>query len=618
MKLTYNLLLILCAIFFMASCQEEKDALGTGGTGYLRLTVNGSNETTTKAATLPEGYTGEQLAVEIVDAEGKTVKNTNDWTEWEGDQIALSAGKYTIKAHSYGFDGKQSAMAAPYYYGSAEVSIENGKEANATVVCKLANVKMSVKIADDIKENFQKFGVSVEAKDGTSCDPLAFNIDLAANGVADTAYFPVTDLVVTYSATNKAGDKQNSDKYELAKVAGNDHYILNFTLQEQGAGGVTVEVDETMHAYIYEFKVSPNPTDGATLEANAWAKFAYLSASNVTASSGATLSNLKLQYRQEGTEAWADLETTTTGEAGKEVYTATATSLAANTTYEYRLAGDNEFATTPQQFTTEEATFLTNGDFEDWCVRSAATALGSSNTTFPCSESDYDAGKMFWDTSNRGANSASQIDPTNFVTDPVVSGTRAACLKTASVMGFLAAASLYTGQFVSATMDWGSFSAVALIDFGRPFTSRPIALKGSYKYTPAKVTVGGDLPANATVSEGSDDQCSIYIALTKGAHRVDNSNPDTFLSLERIKQDDNIIAYGELPSGAATSGEGYVNFTIPLKYKNLTDTPTHIIVVCSASKYGDYMTGGEGSTLYVDDFSLIYDGTPTIWDLSNK
>ena len=151
MKSIYNLLLILCALFSMASCQEENDALGTGGTGYLRLTVNGSSETTTKAANLPAGYTGKQIAVEIVDAEGKSVKSTNDWTEWEGEQIALPAGEYTVKAHSYGFDGKQSAMAAPYYYGSAEVTIENGKEVNQAIVCKLANVKMSVKIADDIK-----------------------------------------------------------------------------------------------------------------------------------------------------------------------------------------------------------------------------------------------------------------------------------------------------------------------------------------------------------------------------------------------------------------------------------------------------------------------------------
>ena len=365
MKSIYNLLLILCALFSMASCQEENDALGTGGTGYLRLTVNGSSETTTKAANLPAGYTGKQIAVEIVDAEGKSVKSTNDWTEWEGEQIALPAGEYTVKAHSYGFDGKQSAMAAPYYYGSAEVTIENGKEVNQAIVCKLANVKMSVKIADDIKEHFNTFGLSVKAKDEKSCDPITFDIDLSAATVKDTAYFPVTDLVVSYSGQGKEGGS-GSAEYELTEVKGNDHYILNFTLQDHGQGDVTVEVDPTMHVYEYTFVVSQHPTNSALLEANAWAKFAYLSASNVTTASGATLSNPKLQYRQKDTEAWTDLETTSTGEGEDVVYTATATSLAANTTYVYRLVGDNNVETNQGEFTTEEEAQLQNAGFEDW------------------------------------------------------------------------------------------------------------------------------------------------------------------------------------------------------------------------------------------------------------
>jgi hypothetical protein len=34
--------------------------------------------------------------------------------------------------------------------------------------------------------------------------------------------------------------------------------------------------------------------------------------------------------------------------------------------------------------------------------------------------------------------------------------------------------------------------------------------------------------------------------------------------------------------------------------------------VFSASKYGDYFHGGEGSTLYVDDFSFEYGENPIV------
>ncbi len=35
--------------------------------------------------------------------------------------------------------------------------------------------------------------------------------------------------------------------------------------------------------------------------------------------------------------------------------------------------------------------------------------------------------------------------------------------------------------------------------------------------------------------------------------------------------------------------------------------PTHLIVVCSASRWGDYFTGSTDSCLLVDDLELIYE-----------
>lgn len=604
MKSIYNLLLILCALFFMASCQEENDALGTGGTGYLRLTVNGSSETTTKAANLPAGYTGKQIAVEIVDAEGKSVKSTNDWTEWEGEQIALPAGEYTIKAHSYGFDGKQSAMAAPYYYGSAEVTIENGKEVNQAIVCKLANVKMSVKIADDIKEHFNTFGLSVKAKDEKSCDPITFDIDLSAATVKDTAYFPVTDLVVSYSGQGKEGGS-GSAEYELKEVKGNDHYILNFTLQDHGQGDVTVEVDPTMHVYEYTFVVSQHSTNSALLEANPWAKHAYLSASGVTTKDGAALSNLKLQYRQKGSEDWTGLETTSTGEGEDVVYTATATSLTANTTYEYRLAGDNEFSTGFQEFTTEEEVALYNGGFEDWYNYNGEVWYAVKADDF-----DSETATAFWDSGNKGA-SLMEKNPTSPEESVIHTGnksTKSAKLQSQFVglggkLGQFAAGNLYTGHFVKTIGMSG-----AEIQFGSPFTGRPTQLHGYFQYTAGTVDYYGNVPDGALVENGGTDMNSIYIALSDAnAPYTVNTKEGTFVDFDK---DPNIIAYGELPTSECKTTNGWKEFTIDLVYRDLTRKPKYIILVCSASKYGDYFTGSTGSVMYLDDFSLVYGENP--------
>ena len=603
MKQIYNLLLILCALFFMVSCQGEQDVLDAGGTGYLRLTVSGSAPTT-KAANLPTGYTGKQIAVEIVNAEGKTVKSTNDWTEWEGEQIALAAGKYTLKAHSYGFDGKQSAMAAPYYYGSDEITIEKGKEANRTIVCKLANVKMSVKIADDIKANFKSFGVSVKAKDGTSCDPIAFNIDLAATAIKDTAYFPVTDLVVSYSGQGKEGGS-GADEYELTKVAANDHYILNFTLKSEGQGDVTVEVDPTMHTYEYTFKVSQHPFNGASLTANPWAKFAYLSASNVTASSGAALSNMKLQYRQVGTEDWTALETTSAGEGKDAIYSATATSLEPNTTYEYRLVGDNDFATTSMQFTTEDATALYNGGFENW--------YQAGDVWYAVAQADYNGGNAFWDSGNKGASMGNKnpTQPEEDVVHPGKNSAKSAKLQSQFVgltglLGQFAAGNLYTGHFVKTIGMSG-----AEIQFGSPFTTRPTQLHGYFQYTAGTVDYyGSNTPDDALVKKDGTDMNSIYIALSDAdTPYTVNTKEGTFVD---FANDPNIIAYGELPVSECKTTNGWKEFTIDLAYRDLTRKPKYIILVCSASKYGDYFTGSSGSVMYIDDFELVYGDTPVV------
>jgi len=43
-----------------------------------------------------------------------------------------------------------------------------------------------------------------------------------------------------------------------------------------------------------------------------------------------------------------------------------------------------------------------------------------------------------------------------------------------------------------------------------------------------------------------------------------------------------------------------------LEYKDLKRIPKYIIVVASSSKYGDYMEGGKGSTMWLDDLELVY------------
>ncbi|MCD8179125.1 MAG: PCMD domain-containing protein [Tannerellaceae bacterium] len=97
----------------------------------------------------------------------------------------------------------------------------------------------------------------------------------------------------------------------------------------------------------------------------------------------------------------------------------------------------------------------------------------------------------------------------------------------------------------------------------------------------------------------------IYIALTTWDEQfVASTATGTFVDFNS----EEIIAYGSLSAEEASRVmNSYDAFEIDLVYRNLEKIPTHILVVASASKYGDYFTGGNGSTLYIDEFELDFD-----------
>lgn len=582
MKQINNILLIGIACVFFFACQ--RDELSTQeNVGYLRVALEQSTEVNTKADAT---YKPKQMRVVIENSAGMTKFETNDHTaDLEGKELSLKQGEYTIEAVSYGWDGNAGADCA-YYTGKTTVTIEKGKTATANLVCSLANVKVTVAFEQAFLDKLGNGSINVQVKSATT---TVTPVDFAPKGTS-VAYFPVSDLTVTYTVVSAAG-KMSSNELPISEVSAKDHYILNFKNQAAGTGNVTVTVDPTMNQYTYDFTIDPNAKSGATLSANPWSQLAYLTATDITLDSG-DLSSLKFQYRPKNTDTWMDVATTVNTAASSA--TATLTGLTSATAYEYQLT-DGEISIAKVEFTTETEIALQNGNLDAW------TGNPDSETVSPNSPSD----SKFWDTSNTGANTITKKNPTRGVTSPVhTEGGMAAQLESKKVISFFAAASLYTGSFGKVSIP------NAIVNFGQPFTSRPVALKGFYQYKPVVIDiVGGNAPEG--VKAGDMDQCAIYIALAKKAYTINNGDLSSFIN---FKDDPNIIAYGELPSGAATEGDGYVEFNIPLKYKNLTDQPTHIIVVCSSSKYGDYMTGGVGSTLYVDDLSLIYDGTPTIWE----
>ena len=67
----------------------------------------------------------------------------------------------------------------------------------------------------------------------------------------------------------------------------------------------------------------------------------------------------------------------------------------------------------------------------------------------------------------------------------------------------------------------------------------------------------------------------------------------------------NVIAYGEKIFTEATAGDGLIEFEIPIEYFKTDVKAANIVIVASASRYGDYYAGGP-STMWLDDLELVY------------
>lgn len=595
MKQIYNILLIACtAILF--GCQDDRASLNQ--VGYLRLSVAESGQLNTRA------YDPKIMHVEVQSEDGEIVEQTDDLDEWEGEVFELPVGDYRIIAYSKDYQGVP-AFNSPYYHGDTTIQVKAATETTAKVNCKIANVKVTVNYSEDFKTTFAGRDVFVTV--GSAEEKPSFSSMTFKYGSDAALYLPSDcgPLKATLNVSKSDGSEEYytlSETKRLAEPKANDHFILNYQMGNTNKGDFTVTVDPTTNSYSYTFYINMTPLKvSAKYETvNAWATFAYLEASNVEADGEVNPTTVKFNYRKKGEQEWQEIATV----ESEGTYTACPTNLEDSTTYEYCLAVNGIQANMGPVFMTEEATELYNGSFDLWSQ--------VDKTIYP-----NEVGKSFWDTSNpgttQGMGAMVNINPTQGNSSIVhTKDGKSAELKTQHKVK-LAAASLYAGSFGG--LVGGVIPKGAKINFGQPFTSRPISLHGFFQYAPVAINyVGGSQPAG-TVKEGDNDICSIFIALAKDTYQVDNTDTNTLLTEEKIKNSDQFIAYGELPIEQCISTEKkWKEFNIPLKYKNMTDKPTHIIIVCTSSKYGDYFTGGDGSTMYLDDFSLIYDGEPTIWE----
>ena len=172
------------------------------------------------------------------------------------------------------------------------------------------------------------------------------------------------------------------------------------------------------------------------------------------------------------------------------------------------------------------------------------------------------------------------------------------------------------GKFAAGNIFLGRFAGVSgtngIVHFGRPSTVRPAALHGWVKYDQGVIDKMGSAPTDTPdLKVGDLDQGSIYIAVGDWTAEQYGGDADSPIAIDTRDEStffnpygENVIGYGCLRFEEST--DGWMEFTIPLDYISTSRIPTHLVIVCTGSRWGDYFTGSTQSRMVVDDLELIY------------
>ena len=531
------------ALSFLASCAIENDIPYPQIVGSITaFEVEGQRG--------PEDNEGSTAAV--IDANARTVtvyvNDSVDVRELKITRLALDPRDAALvvdsalcdDAEHFPFEHFASLDSIPV---SSNTRVDFSKPVNMTVRTYQDYVwKVTVEQIIDRK-------VDVEGMTSCVIDPSTRNVIIYVGSDQDLSNITIKEL-------NLGG--------EFGEVTPNPADVHDFTTSQKFYARLNWEPEgqySTWNVFVYHDEGGGSSTSNSDV-------FARVTSATLTGNiqSGKTP---VVEYKEQSASDW---QTVSDVSVSSTKFTANITGLSASTTYSYRVSVDG-VAGAEKTFTTVAATPLENGGFENWHTE--------GKIEIPNAE-----GSDFWGTGNPGA--ASFIGNLTTPTNDAVSG-QAACLETKDAFIKLGAGNIFTGDF---QLDGTN----GILHFGRPFTSFPTALRLHYKYTSATIDRIGDEVGSLENLRGRPDSCHIFIALS------DKSEPYEIRTKPSVRQlfdknDRNIIAYGEFIKGESVSS--YQQLTIPLEYRATNRTPKYIIIVCAASKYGDYFIGGVGSTISI-------------------
>lgn len=681
------------SVWCAVSCADDPTVHTAADKGWLRIKGISSDVSMVERVSYAET---DSYRVDIVNESGATVMSFEDSREMP-EAVELDNGTYTAVAVS----GKDADdWENPYLIGRETFEIRTGKATTVSIVCRIANVKVSVRFDGSVSEAFSSYKAIVrnnrnkasltfsenEIRSGYFSDPgsLTWELDLVnkqgavykmrktITGVKAREHYILTfkvsdsgeitdggihssvtidpntddidhDITITpgrspmgsFSSENvdlngfaviefgevtparvdveaQAGiDLLYITHYDKTLVAQGIPEFVNLTTADEAtvaalnaaglrwggigtasgfvdfsgitAGMKTGEHNITLmmldsHCQLVEqvvcFNVRSSNANTATKGVEAFAKYAFVEAEWT---SGVQPEGLTFEYRKDVGETWTALPESDIKIDGRR-FTATIRGLVPDTKYKVR-SRSADIEGNEMSFTTESVVLIPNLNMDSWSQ--------SGKTWNPWG----DGVEQYWDTGNSGVTIVKDSN-TVPVDEPEAYKGRGVRMQSlwvdATVVRTFAAGNLFTGYFKTNISNPKSSP-----HFGRPYTGRPSGLRFFYKYSSTTINRG-----DAHI--GEPDQMHVYISLEKWPDGTTErpSNPKV-VGYGEFKTADNVTEY--------TEGGFDIEYTLEKDEAGNTIKPTHIVFVVTSSIYGADFIGGEGSTLYIDEFEMLFD-----------
>lgn len=598
--------ILCCAALTFIACEKENK--GSSGEGSLSLCVE-----TVKTKAMSDTELLENADVRIYKADFSGMVRQYKYSEIPAS-IYLPADDYRIDVKAGGSVMNPVVYASwdqKSYAGSENVTIKASTNSSVTVEAKISNAVTNISFDSSISELLNEgYTCTIGLSESDSSQQLVYT---ASESEKDGYFLPSgfePSLYWTFSGTLKKDGSSIVKSGRIDAVESAKLYNMSFKYTEKdGLLNLDIVVDDST-TDIYDGIIFVPVSTGlaSTSRYEIWA--GHFTAYADVDEGEYDPEKVYIEYRASGSEDWIRTTATRLSEGS---YSSLINNLSGSTEYEYRLVvtsmadGTEEIIEGVNTITTDIAPQAPNHSFE-------TTSNAESNkylSLYDPASADPTLQSKWWCNGNNGSTtvSASHVicypDKADYK-----DGNQSIVLESRYVVIKFAAGNLFSGHFGKVEGTKGG-----TVFFGRPFTARPTGMRLWAKYSGGKINRVENPPAG--VSEGQYDKASLRIALGTWDYKKYGGDADSPILINTIdtstfvdfSTDESTIAFGEkiLTSDEANSTNVWQQITIPLEYRDVKTTPTHIVISFAASMYGDYFTGYDQSKLWIDKVELLYE-----------